>query len=55
MDHSSCVLMWWKHFLVEIAIDAVLPMSVYGDNQFVIHIASNPIFHEKTKHIEMDC
>ena len=32
----------------------MLPTSVYGDNQSVIHIASNPIFHEKTKHIAVD-
>ena len=27
---------------------------MYCDNQSAIQVASNPIFHAKTKHIEMD-
>ena len=53
--HTSCELMWIKHLLEELRFVVKLPMTMHCDNQAAIYIASNPVFHERTKHIEVDC
>ena len=55
MAHTSCELMWIKHLLEKLRFVVQLLMTVHCDNQSAIYIASNPVFHERTKRIEVDC
>lgn len=49
MTSTVCELMWLYYLLND------LHYLLYCDNKAAIHITSNPVFHERTKHIEIDC
>uniref|UniRef100_A0A2N9F081 Uncharacterized protein n=1 Tax=Fagus sylvatica TaxID=28930 RepID=A0A2N9F081_FAGSY len=55
MAHTTCELTWLRTVLQEFGLLTQGSTPLYCDNQAVIHIASNPIFHERTNHIEVDC
>jgi len=48
-------LSWITRLLAEFNVNSIVPVPVHCDNQAAIYIARNPVFHERTKHIELDC
>ena len=48
-------LAWLSRLLHELTVDHITPIPLKCDNQAAIYIAKNPVFHERTKHIELDC
>ena len=47
-------LMWLKQLLQEVKLYELELMELICDNQVTLHVASNLVFHERTKHIEFD-
>ncbi|XP_070047196.1 secreted RxLR effector protein 161-like [Nicotiana tomentosiformis] len=55
MAMATCELVWVKQLLKELKFGEIIKMELVCDNQVALHIASNPVLHERTKHVEIDC
>ncbi|KAL5713922.1 hypothetical protein ACHQM5_015954 [Ranunculus cassubicifolius] len=46
--------MWLRSILHELGFPASGPSILHCDNQAAIHLASDSVLHERTKHVEID-
>lgn len=55
MANAASEITWVVRLLKDLGIDKLEPVILHCDSQSTIHIAKNPVFHDRTKHIEIDC
>ncbi|XP_022041812.1 uncharacterized mitochondrial protein AtMg00810-like [Helianthus annuus] len=54
MCSATCEVMWIKNILTELNVNCTLPVTLFCDSKSAIYISLNPVFHERTKHFELD-
>ncbi|GMJ12479.1 hypothetical protein HRI_004917100 [Hibiscus trionum] len=54
MASTTCELVWLAALLSSFHIETS-HVFLYCDNQAALHLASNQVFHERMKHIVVDC
>ena len=55
LAQASYEAQWLLFLLKDLHIEHPKPVVLYCDNQVALHTAANPVFHERTKHIEINC
>ena len=55
MAHATSEIVWLRWLLSDMGVTYSSPTPLYCDNKSAIQIAHNSVFHERTKHIEIDC
>ena len=52
---TTAKLIWLRWLLQDLDVDCSTVTKLHCDNRSAIQIAHNDVFHERTKHIEIDC
>ena len=55
MSSACSEIVWLRGLLAELGFPQMEPTPLHADNTSAIQITANPVFHERTKHIEVDC
>lgn len=55
MAQATREIKWLRRLLKDLGAPQKTPSKLFCDSKSAIYIAANPVFHERTKHIESDC
>ena len=55
MSQTATEITWLVRLFEEMGVHLLKPVTLNCDNQSAIHIGKNLVFHDRMKHIEIDC
>lgn len=50
---ATCEIIWLQQLLRDLHITVTCPAKLFCDNKSALHLASNQVFHKRTKHIKI--
>lgn len=51
----ACEAIWLRRMLADMQMSQPGPTPLFCDNQGILKLAKNQVFHERTKHVELHC
>lgn len=55
MSTTASELVWLEGLFQELRVSVPLPIPLHWDNRATQHLAANPFFHERARHLHTDC
>ncbi|GKE28382.1 NSP-interacting kinase 1-like protein [Tanacetum coccineum] len=55
MTTTTCELIWLTYLLKDLYIPVKVPITLFCDNKAAQQIEVNPCYHDRTKHLDIDC
>ncbi|GJR76061.1 retrovirus-related pol polyprotein from transposon TNT 1-94 [Tanacetum coccineum] len=55
MAATTCELLWLSYLLKDLQIHVHILVTLFCDNKSAQQIAANPCYHDRTKHLDIDC
>lgn len=55
MSQVTCEFLWLQQLLTSLCVRVTTPAKLFCNNKSAMYIATNHVFHEPTKHVEIDC
>ena len=55
MALTACEVTWIAQLLKDLGLRHLPPTVLHCDNKAALSIAANPVHHDRTKHVELDC
>lgn len=52
---ATCELQWLIYLFKNLKLNFIKTPMLYCDNHSVLHIEANLVFHERIKHLKIDC
>jgi len=50
---NACQLVWLNNIMTQIGFNLNVPIKIYVYNVCAINLAKNPVFHQRSKHIDI--
>ncbi|GJT38378.1 putative RNA-directed DNA polymerase [Tanacetum coccineum] len=54
MASAACEIIWIQKLLLDLNVKITLPVDLFCDNKSALQLAINHVFHERSKHFEID-